>query len=281
MKVYSFMDKMYGNLWDVLENNQKRIRRLLGTDVILDRFAMITDIYMPAMIEHQKIFPKYKGINKGRTIVITGTGPTFEYYIPMNDVIHIGINNAIFREDICFDYLFVGDYDDNDALFEKIFSCKYDLVKFFGRNYRRKGAMIPEYLRKKENVENYYVDSYDWNLYGANLEKYSKTLFNHDISVSPFKSYGTTFYCAFQFALWTYPEKIYIVGADCWGKSHAKNLNYGNTSFDNRSFIRPWRKMKEFVDEYYPNVEVISLNPVGLKNIFIDKYTKEFKNYYA
>lgn len=269
--------KLENEVWNLLENNQKRIRHLIGTDVILDRIAMITDIYIPAMVQHQKVFPKYKGIYKGKNIVITGTGPTFEYYKPMKDAVHIGINNAIFRNDIQYDYLFVGDYDEKSELFDRIFSCDYDFIKFFGRNYRRNKSMIPEYLRERTNVESFYVDSYNYDLYGTDFMKYSKMIYNPDISACPLKSYGTTFYCAFQFALWTHPSRIYIVGADCCGKSHAKGLNCEET-VDFGYLIRPWRKMKQFTDAYYPDIEIISINPVGLKKIFKDKYTKEYKD---
>ncbi len=265
-------------LWEFLENNQARIRHLLGTDILIDKSAMITEIYIPAMLQHQKVFPKYKGINKGKTVVITGTGPTFEHYVPMTDVVHIGINRSIFRQDIRYDYMFVTDYDGEDDIFEKIFSCGYDLVKFFGVNYNRKGALIPEYLMERDNVEMYYVEGFNPDIYGTRIENSRKFVFPLDISTVPFKSYGTTFHIAFQFALWTHPEKIYVVGADSYGKTHAKGLDYGEVPVDCRIFIKPWRKMREFAEAYYPDIEIISLNPVGLKGIFKDVYSDGYKS---
>ncbi len=265
-------------LWEFLENNQTRIRHLIGTDVIMDRLTLMTDIYVPAMVQHQKVFPKYRGINRGKTVVITGTGPTFEYYKPMKDVVHIGINRSVFREDIQYDYLFATDYDGEDDLFEKLFSCDYDLVKFFGVNYNRRSALIPAYLMEQKGVEMYYVEGFHPGIYGTTIENSRKFAFPLDISAVPFKSYGTTFHVAFQFALWTRPEKIYIVGADSYGKAHAKGLDYGEIPVDCRMFIKPWRKIKEFAEAYYPDTEIISLNPVGLKGIFKDEYTDEYKD---
>ena len=258
-------------LFAFLEKNQKRLRHIMGTDVIIDRLAMITDIYMPAMIQHQKVFPKYKGINKGKTVVITGTGPTFAGYQPMENVIHMGINDAIFRKDIRYDYYFLADFDDGPEYCERIFSTDYDFTKFFGIHYTRKGALIPAYLRERENVEVYYADSYNASLSGNRFENDRKFVYPLDLSVSPFKSYGTNLYCVFQFALWTHPEKIYLVGADCRGSVYQG----GKVVYDYSRFIRPWRKLKEFAEANYPDIKIISLNPVGLKGIFKDEYTEK------
>ena len=271
-----YIRRASNSLWETLENNQRRIRHLLGIDVIIERLAMITDIYMPAMVQHQKVFPKYKGINKGKTVVVVGTGPSSEYYTPISEAVHIGVNNIVFRKDIQFDYIFIADFDDRAEYFEKVLSDNLDSIKFFGINYVRKSALIPEYLRERKDVETYYIDGYNWTLYGAKMEKDRKFVYPLDLSVSPFKSYGTNMYCAFQFALWTHPDKIYIVGADCWGKSHASGLDYGETCGDYRVYIKPWRKLKEFAESYYPDIEIVSLNPVGLRGVFKDEYTDKY-----
>ncbi len=272
-----FVKKAENGFWELAEKNRKRLRHILGTDIIIDRLAIITDIYMPAMVQHQKVFPKYKGINKGKTVIVTGTGPTFDYYNPIPGSIHMGLNDAIFREDIRYDYFFACDYCDQQKLFQKIIDYGDDLVKFFGINYIRKGALIPEYLREQYGVETFYVESYE-SMYGSRYENTRKFVYPLDISVSPFKSYGTTLYIVFQFALWTHPDKIYLVGADCSGIGHANKLNALDSGYDAKNFIRPWKKLRDFAMANYPDIEIISINPVGLKGIFKDKYTEEYKN---
>lgn len=269
------MDKVSNNLWSFLEKNKKKIRHILGTDIIIDRLAMMTDIYMPAMVQHQKVFPKYKGINKGKTVVVTGTGPTFDYYVPIPNAIHMGLNGAIFRKDIKYNYFFVSDYVNQEELFNKILE-QDDLVKFFGIHYRKQECLIPEYLREKHNVETIYADSYDYDLYGPKFENTRKMVFPLDISAAPFKSYGTTLYILFQFALWTHPDKIYVVGADC-SKGYANKLNVTDSDYDHSWMIRPWRKLAEFAKANYPDIEIISINPIGLKGVFKDEYTQEYK----
>ena len=37
-----------------------------------------------------------------------------------------------------------------------------------------------------------------------------------------------------------------------------------------------WKKIKEYRDSKYPDIEIISVNPVGLKGLFTDVYTKSY-----
>lgn len=268
--------KINDDIWAILKSQKDKIKHLLGGDAVEHKLDVLMELAIPASIHHQKVFPKYKGINKGKTVVITGTGPTFDLYHPMQDVIHMGLNDAISREDIIYDYYFVCDYE--KQLFQKIDSCKYmdQCIKFWGYNYRIAGTLIPEYYEEKMNAERFYVESYDYGIYGPRIDKNRFFVYPPDISVAPLKSYGTTMFCVFQFALWTHPQKIYIVGCDC-SKGHAASAKYrsGLPNSDFKYVIKAWRKAKEFADMYYPDIEIVSLNPVGLRGIFKDEYTTE------
>lgn len=285
-------ENINNGIWDFLEKNKTKIRHIIGTDIIIDRLALMTDIYMPAMVQHQKIFPKYKGINKGKTVVVTGTGPSFDYYRPIPGAVHMGLNDSIFREDILYNYFFVSDYVNQTELFDKVLNYGNDLHTFFGIHYRRKDCLIPEYLREKENVETFYTESYDYGLNGKVFENTRKMVYPLDISLSPFKSYGTTLFIVFQFALWTHPDKIYLVGADCTSR-HAKSVNakeicekklvgvgknqkVREVPYNYKWMVRPWKKLAEFAKSNYPDIEIVSINPVGLKGVFKDKYTQGY-----
>ena len=39
--------------------------------------------------------------------------------------------------------------------------------------------------------------------------------------------------------------------------------------------IDGWKRMKEFAETYYPDTEIISINPVGLKGVFKDEFTEK------
>ena len=131
------------------------------------------------------------------------------------------------------------------------------------------------YQRDEENVENFYCLSYDYAISGADIEKQQFFVFPPDISISPFKSYGTSMFVAFQFALWTHPDKIFLVGCDCSSGHSALTGSCNNHDFG--YLINPWKKAKKFADEYYPDIEITSINPVGLKGIFNDIYTDNYK----
>lgn len=69
-------------------------------------------------------------------------------------------------------------------------------------------------------------------------------------------------------------KKIYLVGCDASNNGYYYNndLNY----LDLTRVLLGWNKIKEFKDIYYPNTEIISINPVGLKGLFDkDVYTKD------
>ena len=252
-------------------NTIRDIYGLNEIDLLFDRVAAIQDVYLPASVHHQKVFPKYKDIYREKTVVITGTGPTFEKYEPINDAIHIAINRSILNKTIDYSYFFCSDYGEEikEAL-EYLYVYKKEVVKFFPykQNYHISGAVPAKYIDDK-NVETYYCDEIGWN--HKSYKKISKYTFPIDISCMPLKTYCTTMHLALQFALWTHPKKICLVGADC-SNGYASNLGYkGNTSLE--YLIRPWKEIAEFVSAFYSDIEMVSINPVGLKGIFRDEYT--------
>ena len=72
-----------------------------------------------------------------------------------------------------------------------------------------------------------------------------------------------------QFALFTNPKRIYIVGCDCssgYFNEETKEIK------PNKMLVKSWKELKKFVEIYYPETEIISVNPVGLKGLFKDLY---------
>ena len=58
-----------------------------------------------------------------------------------------------------------------------------------------------------------------------------------------------------------------------------------NESFDGRQnsywlddMLRGYRLFKEFVTTHYPEISIISVNPVGLRGMFHDVYTPSYLN---
>ena len=84
-------------------------------------------------------------------------------------------------------------------------------------------------------------------------------------------------HAALQFALWTNPKRIYLVGADCTSNGHAEGLGYhklkGSAQDDFSRLLLGWKKIADYIKNYYPQIEIVSVNPVGLKGLFKDIYT--------
>ena len=83
---------------------------------------------------------------------------------------------------------------------------------------------------------------------------------------------------ALHFALYTYPKKIYLVGCDVSDNGHFDtaddSINLSRLNINRMKY--GYAKVKEFAEQYYPDTQIISLNPVGLKGLFTDQYTDEF-----
>ena len=215
---------------------------------------------------HSKVFPQFKNINQGKDVVIVGTGPTLNYYENINNAINIGMNRAIEFEKIRFDYYFLAHYSSITAEYiDKISNANFK--KFYGRYLlpKFKSWNCPDYLFDKPEAYKYYIDSY-MDDFAENLEVY------------PFKNGGSIAIIAFQFALWSHPKRIFLVGCDC-------SMNgYYNPSVNQpvwagfNETLRSYPLLKDFANIYYPDIEIISVNPVGLKGLFRDVYTKDYVN---
>lgn len=225
---------------------------------------------------HKKTFSGYKYKYTDKTIVLVGAGPTVNYYQPLKNVINVGTNRAFLRDDIVFKYLFAIDKAGLETISENYYQkfLDYDAVKFIGDQNMGKYFQIPEsVLAKHINIYRYQTT--------ANL---IPSTFTKNIDSEPLGNFASVALQAIQFILYTNPKTIYLVGIDCTASSKqhftgATISNLGrNESLANNDKINifAWKKLKEFVETYYPETEIISVNPVGLKGIFRDVYTKEY-----
>ena len=142
-----------------------------------------------------------------------------------------------------------------------------DIVKFYvvcsypryGHQFEHdKNVVIPESVILRHKARKFYLYS-----------KYPllPVRFNTDIDKTMLADCGSIALSAAQFALFTNPGKLYLVGCDCsagyFDGSKGNNCDY---------LIKPWIEFKKFADVYYPETEIISVNPVGLKGVFTDLY---------
>ena len=201
---------------------------------------------------------------QGKDIAVIATGPSLKEYIPLKNVINIGVNYAYKDERLKLDYLFVQDYlgfknglkEINE--YQKDFCTKfYGLTTEYEPEFRR---VVPESDALSANALRYRTD---W----VNISNFEPK-FAYDISTQPLGCFGSIVFPALQFALYTNPRKIYLIGCDCSKNGHFD----GTSSLDLTVLLGPWKKFKEFVKIYYPETEIISVNPAGLKGLFTDIY---------
>lgn len=227
---------------------------------------------------HSKVFPKFKYCNLAKTIVIVGCGPSANFYKYNPSFIHIGLNKAYKMSNINFEYLFFVDSAHKENSFDEIINL--NCTKFLGfhcnpefsycnsnilyNDKNKNFCLIPEEHVIKNNAYRFYSNAHRNEIF-------------YDIETSPLMDFGSVSFCAIHFALYTHPRKIYLVGCDCANNGYFNNEKQPtwNNTMLNRTFYG-YKKLKKFVNVYYPDIEIISVNPVGLKGLFRDVYTKEY-----
>ena len=218
---------------------------------------------------NSKTFGEYKNKYCGKDIVIVASGPSLNNYKPLKNTINICINSAIKRKDIDFSFFFSLDQIPLNNLHEELINTP-NIKKFFGIvpinlfEYR-KGTnynIIPESNVLKYNASKYYVYS---------RRPHKHYIFNTEIDKTWVMDGGSSAFSAMQFALFTNPKRIYLVGCDCSSAGHFDN----SVKYNLKPLVRIWKELKIFAQTYYPDTEIISVNPVGLKGLFTDLYQNE------
>lgn len=237
-------------------NNIEIIKEYISNEVITAN--IIQDL-------HQKTFPQYKNCNLGKDIVIVACGPTMKFYKPIKDAIHIGLNKAYQNNQIKLDYIFAQDYSSIKTYIDEIinYNANIFLGSFLIQNYNGyTNFIIPEKYKNIEKI-NYYYSNFSKNVYYPYLEYYG------------LMDFGSVAFPAAQFALYTQPKRIYLVGCDCSSSGYfdGSKQPYRHSL---SHLIEPWKEFKKYCRIYYPEVEIISVNPVGLKGIFNEIYTDEY-----
>ena len=207
---------------------------------------------------HTKIFPKFKNINKGKDLVIIGTGPTVNSYIPIKNAINIGLNRAFEIDKIKLDYLFMVDYNGVKDYIRKAkdYNCKKFYGKYLVHQQPHYNWNIPDYIAEEADAYRFYSDSVSKKIY-------------HDIETAPLMDFASVAFPAIHFALWTHPKRIFLVGCDTVPTGYFDGTKH-NGQMHNDIMLKGYRKLKEYISVFYPDIEIISINPVGLKGIFKD-----------
>jgi hypothetical protein len=142
-------------------------------------------------------------------------------------------------------------------------------VKFFGRcadwQYRSM-----EFLKMMDTPDN-TIAKYS-NVYEFYWCSYYHREMCRDVETTPISSlFGSSVFVALSIILYMKPKKIYLVGCDMSNDGNYLKTE-SDSGFDFSHVKKGWEKFKKFTEIYHPDLEIISVNPVGLKDMFIDIY---------
>ena len=227
-----------------------------------------------------KVLKKYENIHEGETAVLVGGGPSIDKFKPIKDALYVGVNwigkDKLFNQEledfITVDYYFMCDRDRHMSPDFKVKKQKFC------------SSLIGEGNTFKEWPQ-YHLTHEDAKKHNAIILGTStrQDAFYKDISNNPIRS-GTVTMAALLFILYTGVSKLYLVGQDCSGNTafgSSENNLYGvgwgskeNKEYQGPPIINCWNYAKKFINKEYPEVEIISINPVKLKGFFKDEYTK-------
>lgn len=272
--VFKEADKKY------LRKNQRKLLVELNkkADLLLADSANINRVIkenISTALLHKETFSPFKNIHNGKDIVLVATGPTSKYFEEFRqnhkDAIYIGVNKACLIKDIELDYYFSHDYDAIKDFIDKVVDFKPKREKFLGLTleFSKKSIsrVIPEHYAIKAKAKRYRTD---W----CDLREFEPQ-FVYDIDSRALCCHCSVIFAAAQFALWTNPKRIYLIGCDCSLNGYFDNTKqFRKLSVD--KVIEGWEKFKNFKNTYYPETEIISINPVGLKGLFKDDFTQSY-----
>ena len=225
---------------------------------------------------HQKTFGEFRNKHEGQSVVLVGAGPSVSCFSPVKNAVYVGLNRAYLLDKVHFDYLFTidkGGLDTGSEQFHDGF-LNYDCVKFIGDQNLGLSYQIPQHIGNGiSSVRRYKTNA-----------GFSRGKFTLDIDSEPLFNSVSTSIQAMQFILFTNPKKVYVVGIDCTNasKQHFVGSAYDNTkrnenaANNDANHIKAWKSLKHFLAIYYPQTEIIVVNPVGLRGIFHDVYTRSY-----
>lgn len=262
-----FLQKLSYKLWKHLDKKHGPGSR----SVVLDS-GMYQRLFMQPIVvqHHQKIFPKYRAKYRNRDFVLLATGPTLKYFSAscIKNALYCGVNQVVLSDNFKLDYHFVTDY--GCGLRDKakeVASCKTRSKRFIGI---MPFPINPDHPYNIMQFPIPYIDDCKADYFFIT----ESNIFNWDISLFPFNSYASVVFPALQFICYTQPRRIYIVGCDCSGTHFNSDIPIPDQNV--KSLQKYWTLFKKQKAIWYPDIEIVSVNPIGLKGMFTDVYTQAF-----
>tara|TARA_B110000483_G_scaffold204262_1_gene247140 strand:- start:5626 stop:6276 length:651 start_codon:yes stop_codon:yes gene_type:complete len=209
-------------------------------------------------MKYPEFFKEYKDIHCDKTAFLIGGGPSLKD------------GKKYFDYAKSKDYLFFGN---NDLVFEKIlFKLDYFILSD-KENLKRRGRynFINAEAKKEKFYVNYKSRKYNKELLTKDELKKSKgksfdVYYNNIFRKLEKKSiHRSSLFITFQLILIMGIKKIYLIGCDCGGSNFFINKGSNYTLL-----IEQWKYLKDFTKKYFPDVKIFIINPVNLKDVFLE-----------
>lgn len=239
--------------------NQQLFQDRTWYEIELDKLNKKINILNSVQSIHQETFKPYKNKYNGRDVVVVATGPTLKAYQPLPDAIHIGVNNAYKYPHALLDFLFIQDMHGLQSQINDINDyAQGKCQKFYGDVLHCDHCAISESDVIKSGAKRYYSGG-------------MASPFLHDIASCFMPDFGSVVFPALAYALYTNPKRLYLVGCDCSDLGYFDRDEPGvspSLKHDMPKILGGWKAFKQFAEHFYPDTEIISVNPVGLKGMF-------------
>lgn len=254
------------------------------------------------MLDRQQFF-QFKNKYKDQSAILFATGPSLKKFswsvLTEKPDILVGVNTAIFRDDLAFDHYwcshfyvedhidirergtFVGLPEEKPFAFrEKIFERSPGMQVFCGTMMDGK-----PFYRNFDSVDAAAMGAIEYDIFeifGDRREVRHREQFTADPASEPFFQQSIVF-PPMQFLMYAGVAKIYLVGCDCggdvkggvdtpilWHGKPYKDEPWDVEHYNAMTYL--WFEFSKFADKYYPAIEIISVNPLNLAGMFTDLY---------
>lgn len=231
----------------------------------------------------RKTFEGFKNTHSEDVAVIIASGSTVRFYndeLKIKKAFNVAINGAMKLTRINFNYFFAYDYDKFKDVFDKgIPSNLKNAIKFYGKDLLNNQSSIPEQFLLRDNANRFFTYNPINDLSNPKLFPFCN--FAENLECEPLLDHSSTSIIALQFLLYCNFKTIYLVGCDTTNDGYFYDLKNEQKNRNIDAEILGWKKIADFASENYPLTKIISINPVNLKGIFNDVYTRGYLNLHS
>jgi hypothetical protein len=174
-----------------------------------------------------------------------------------------GVNEAIYSGQP-LDYLFVQDTKPGHAWGYANKSQDYNSYKGLEAKFAGKAP----YIHALHTIPYEDINEHNWTPYEIGREGLCE--FQKDIDTFMLGDGNSVAFSAAQFALYTGIKTLYLVGVDISNPNTIKGEQpvEGWNPYEHWNHKAKWQLFKDWTSVFYPDVKIVSVNPVGLKGMF-------------